>query len=157
MARQAGVEIPANVTWEAEMTSATMRKTRGASRGEGYWMIVFAASLLGVVGVFNLIDGIAAVARSHVFIGNAHYVIGDLRAWGWVVLILGALQLLAMLGVLAGNQIARWFGVAVIGLNTIAQMFLIPGYPFWSLMIVAVDVVALWGLCAYGSRQNLAS
>jgi hypothetical protein len=61
-------------------------------------MVVFAASLLGVVGTFNVIDGIAAVARSHVFIASAHYVIGDLRTWGWVALILGVLQLLAMLG-----------------------------------------------------------
>ena len=137
------------------MTSATARHARGARRGEGYWMVVFAASLLGVAGTFNVIDGIAAVARSHVFIANAHYVIGDLRAWGWVALILGALQFLAMLGVLAGNQAARWFGVAVIGLNAIAQMFFISAYPFWSLMIVAVDVVALWGLCAYGSRENV--
>ena len=139
------------------MTSATMRRARGASQGEGYWMIVFAVVLLLTVGFFNLIDGIAAIANSHVFIANAHYVIGDLRAWGWVALILGALQILAALGVLAGNQAARWFGVAVIGLNTIGQMFFIPAYPFWSLMIIAVDVVALWGLCAYGSRDNLAS
>ncbi len=137
------------------MTSATMRQAKGAGRGEGYWMVVFAASLLGVVGSLNVIEGIAAIARSHVFIGNARYVIGDLRAWGWVVLILGVLQLAAMLGVLAGNQIARWFGVAVIGVNAIAQMFFLPGYPLWSLMIFAVDVVALWGLCAYGSRENV--
>jgi hypothetical protein len=45
-------------------------------------MIVFAAALLVTVGIFNLIDGIAALARSHIFIANAHYVIGDLRAWG---------------------------------------------------------------------------
>jgi hypothetical protein len=137
------------------MTSATVRHAKRASRGEGYWMVVFAAALLGVSGTFNVIDGIAAVARSHVFVANAHYVIGDLRTWGWVALVLGALQLLAMLGVLAGNQAARWFGVAVIGLGSIAQMFFIPAYPFWSLMIVAVDVVALWGLCAYGSRENI--
>ena len=118
-------------------------------------MIVFAAALLVTVGIFNLIDGIAAIARSHIFIANAHYVIGDLRAWGWVALILGALQVLAAIGILAGNQAARWFAVVVVGLNAIAQMFFIPAYPFWSLMIIAVDVVALWGLCAYGSRENL--
>jgi hypothetical protein len=118
-------------------------------------MIVFAAALLVTVGIFNLIDGIAAIARSHIFIVNAHYVIGDLRAWGWVALILGALQILAAIGILAGNQAARWFAVVVVGLNAIAQMFFIPAYPFWSLMIIAVDVVALWGLCAYGSRENL--
>jgi len=138
------------------MTSATVRHARDARRGEGYWMVVFAAVLLGMLGIFNIIDGIAAIARSSIFIGNARYVIGDLRTWGWVALILGVLQVLASIGVLAGNQIARWTGVALIGLNSIGQMFFIPAYPFWSLMIIAVDVVALWGLCAYGSRDNLA-
>ena len=65
------------------------------------------------------------------------------------------MQLLAAAGVLAGNQVARWFAVVVVGLNAIDQMFFIPAYPFWSLMIIAVDVVALYGLCAYGSRENL--
>ena len=137
------------------MTSATMRHARGARRGEGYGMVVFAATLLGITGVFNVIDGIAAIARSSVFVASARYVFGDLRTWGWVALILGAVQVLASIGVLAGNQVARWFGVAAIGLNAIAMMFAIPAYPFWALVIIAVDVVALWGLCAYGSRQNL--
>jgi hypothetical protein len=132
-----------------------MRRDRGARQGEGIWMIVFAVALLVTVGIFNLIDGIAAIANSHVFIANAHYVVGDLRVWGWVVLILGVLQVLAAIAVLAGSQAARWFAVVVIGLNLIGQMFFIPAYPFWSLMIIAVDVVALWGLCAYGSRENL--
>jgi hypothetical protein len=137
------------------MTSATVRQAGGTSRGEGYWMIVFPVVLLLTVGFFNVIDGIAAIARSHVFIANAHYVIGDLRAWGWVALILGVLQVLAAIGVTAGSQAARWVAVAVIGLNAIGQMFFIPAYPFWALMIIAVDVVALWGLCAYGTLENL--
>jgi len=52
--------------------------------------------------------------------------------------------------VLAGNQLARWFG-----LNAIDQMFVIPAYPFWSLVIIAMDVVALYGLCSHGSHANL--
>jgi hypothetical protein len=132
-----------------------MRRDRGARQGEGYWTIVFAVALLVTVGFFNLIDGIAAIANSHVFIANAHYVVGDLRAWGWVVLILGVLQVIAAVAILAGSQAARWFAVVVIGLNAIGQMLFIPAYPFWSLLIIAVDVVALWGLCAYGSRENL--
>lgn len=113
--------------------------------------------MLAVAGFFNLIDGIAAVANSHVFVPGAHYVVGDLRTWGWVTLILGGLQVMAALGVMAGNQPARWFGVVVVGLSAIAMMFFITAYPFWALMIVAVDVVALYGLCAHGSRENLAS
>ena len=131
------------------------RVTRGAAR-EVPGLIIFAMALLIVLGVFNVIYGIAAIARSHVFVANAHFVFSDLRAWGWVALIIGVLQLLAAIGVMAGNQLARWFAVAVVALNTIAQMLSIPAYPFWSLMIIAVDVVALWGLCLYGSRDYVA-
>jgi hypothetical protein len=89
------------------MTSAAVKPARGTGgrHGEGYALIIFASVLLLTVGSFNLIDGIAAIARSHVFFANAHYVVGDLRSWGWVVLILGALQLLAGLEVLAGKPV----------------------------------------------------
>jgi hypothetical protein len=139
------------------MTSATTEavKDTDRARGEGHGLIVFASVLLVIAGCFNLIYGIAAIANSHVFTAHAHYVFGNLRTWGWITLILGAVQLLAAAGVLAGNQVARWFAVVVVGLNAIEQMFFIPAYPFWSLMITAVDVVALYGLCAYGSRENL--
>jgi hypothetical protein len=140
-----------------DMTSATTRSARRTSgrAATGYGLVLFAAVMLLVTSFFNLIDGIAAIANSHVFVANAHYVIGDLRAWGWTALILSVLQLVAGLGVLAGNQLARWAGVGLVALNLIAQMFFLPAYPFWSLTIIAVDVVALWGLCVYGSRENL--
>jgi len=142
------------------MTSAAMRPagSRGevyGGEGRGYGLVLFAGVLLLVVGFWNMIYGIAAIANSHVFVANAHYVFGNLRAWGWVTLILAVLQLLAGVGVMAGNQLARWFAVVVVGLNAINQMFFIPAYPFWSLMIIAADIVALYGLCAYGSRANV--
>ena len=138
------------------MTSAAMRG-RGSqvAEGRGYGLLIFATVLLLVVGFWNVIQGISAIAQSRVFIGGAHYVFGDLRAWGWIALIFGVLQLVAGVGVLIGNQLARWFGIAVLGLNAIDQMFFIPAYPFWSLTIIAMDVVALYGLCAYGSRANV--
>src|SRR5256885_5073495 len=141
------------------MTSATTEppRSRGGHRaeGRGYGLVLFASVLLVVVGCFNLIYGIAAIANSHVFTANAHYVFGNLRTWGWITLIIGAVQLLAAAGVAAGNPLARWFAVVVLGLNAIDMMFFIPAYPFWALTIIAMDVVALYGLCAYGSRGNL--
>jgi len=140
------------------MTSATMKRDSGAGSrtdGRGYGMVLFASILLLVIGFFNMIYGIAAIANSHVFVANAHYVIGDLRAWGWVTLILSVLQLIAAGGILMGNQLARWFAVAVVGINAIDMMFFIPAYPLWALIIIAADVVALWELCAYDSRENL--
>jgi hypothetical protein len=132
-------------------------RSRGSqyAEGRGYGLLIFASVLLLVIGFWNLIQGISAIARSHVFVANAHYVFGDLRAWGWVTLIFSILLLLAGVGVLIGNQLARWFAVVMLGLNAIEQMFFIPAYPFWSLTIIAMDVVALYGLCAYGSRANV--
>jgi hypothetical protein len=143
------------------MTSATTKPDIGAGGrsaegyGRGYGLVFFAAILLFVIGCFNLVYGIAAIANSHVFVANAHYVFGNLRVWGWITLIIAILQLVAGAGILAGNQMARWFAVAVLSLNAIDMMFFIPAYPFWALAIIAMDVVALYGLCAYGSRENV--
>jgi hypothetical protein len=142
------------------MTSAATKPTGDTGRRrhiEGRGWVTFAAVLLAVIACFNLIYGAAAIAQSHVFVANAHYVFGSLRTWGWITLIVGVLQLIACVGVLAGNQLARWFAVAVIAINALNQMFFIAAYPFWSLAIIAMDVVALFALCAYGSRENLAA
>jgi uncharacterized protein YceK len=121
----------------------------------GYGLVLFAAVVLVMTGCFNLIQGIAAAAGSEVFPAHTHYVFANLTTWGWVTAVLGALQLVAAAGVLAANQMFRWFAVVVVGLNAIDQMFFIPAYPVWSLAIIALDVTALYGLCAYGSRENI--
>jgi hypothetical protein len=138
------------------MTSAARSSTgRTYAEGRGYGLVLFAGVLLLVIGFWNLIYGIAAIAQSHVFVANAHYVFGDLRTWGWITLIISALQILAGIGVMTGNQAARWAGIVLVGLNAINQMFFLPAYPFWSLTIIAMDIVALYGLCAYGSKANV--
>jgi hypothetical protein len=119
-------------------------------RGQGW--VVFAAVLLLTIGTLNVIDGIAAISKAHFYTANAHYVFGDLKAWGWVVLLLGVAEVLVGLGVLAKNQFARWTGVVIVSLNALAQLLMIPAYPFWSLAIFAIDVLALYGLIAYGKR-----
>jgi hypothetical protein len=152
----ANLAIPAQeATMMPPSTTPTVGEARAYERGHGYGLVLFGSILLVVIGCFNLIYGIAAIAQSHVFVANAHYVFGNLRTWGWITLIVGFLQLLAAAGVLAGNQVARWAAVVMLALNAIDQMFFIPAYPFWSLMIIAMDIVALYGLCAYGSRANL--
>ena len=142
------------------MTSVTTEAAKGRrghrAEGRGYGLVFFAAILLLVVGLFNMIFGIAAIANSHVFVAGAHYVFANQRTWGWITLILSVLQLVAAAGILAGNQLARWFAVAVLALNAIDMMLFLPAYPFWALIIIAMDVVALYGLCAYASRENLA-
>jgi hypothetical protein len=131
-----------------------MMADAGGRHAAGRGLVVFASVLLLVTGVVYLAGGVAAITGSHVLVGSAHHVSGGVRAWGWIMTILSAVQLLTAAGVWAGNELARRLAVAVVGLNVIGQMFVIPAYPLWSLLIIAADVVALWGLCAHGNREN---
>lgn len=121
-------------------------------RGSGW--IAFSGTLLMILGTLNVIQGIAAIGRSHFFASNAHYVFGDLKTWGWVALCVGVLQLLAGLGVFSKNQFARWGGVGILSVGAISQLLMMPAYPFWSLSLFAVDILAIYGLVAYGKRLD---
>lgn len=119
----------------------------------GYGWVLFAGVMLGMAGTVNFIEGIAAISNSHFFVGNAHYVFGDLKAWGWTVLILGVMQGLAALGIFVKNQLARWVGVMFAALNALAQLLSMPAYPFWALALFAVDILIIYGLVAHGGRS----
>ena len=121
---------------------------------EGGGWITFAGVMLIIVAILNIIDGIAAISRSKFFVASAQYVLSDLRTWGWIILVIGVLQLLVGLGIWAGNQLARWAGVIVVSLNMIAQLLFIPAYPFWSLAIFAIDILVIYGLAAYGGQHR---
>ncbi|HEX4760657.1 MAG TPA: hypothetical protein VH256_07650 [Thermoleophilaceae bacterium] len=123
-------------------------------RGAGW--VSFAGILLLMVGTLNIIEGIAAIDKASFFASNAHYIAGDLSAWGWTVLFIGIAEILVGLGIFAKNQFARWVGVLVLGLNAIAQLMFIPAYPFWSLAIFTLDILAIYGLVAYGARVSRA-
>jgi hypothetical protein len=124
--------------------------TYGETGGSGW--ITFAGVMIFIVAFLNIIDGIAAISKSSFFVGNADYIVSNLRTWGWIVLIIGVVELLVAFGVWAGNQLARWTGIFIVSLNMIAQLMFIPAYPFWSLAIFTLDVLVLYGLAAYGGR-----
>jgi uncharacterized membrane protein HdeD (DUF308 family) len=118
----------------------------------GVGWVLFAGALLLMLGTLNFIEGIAAVSNSRFFVADTKYIAGSLNTWGWVVLCIGVVQWLVGLGVFFKNQFARWVGVAVLGINAIVQLMMIPAYPFWSLSIFTLDILALFGLVAYGAR-----
>jgi hypothetical protein len=108
--------------------------------------------MLGLVGTWNIIEGMLAVGRSHVYGVFNTYVFSDVRTWGWIMIGVGVLELAAAFAVVTGSNIARWFGIGVAGINAIAQLSFVPSYPWWSIMMFAVDVLVIYGLAAYGGR-----
>jgi hypothetical protein len=121
------------------------------SHGEGWLM--FAGIMLTIIGTLNVIGGIAAIDDANVYAGNAHYTFGDLNTWGWVILITGGVQVLAGFGIFARNQLARWLGIGFASLNAMGQLLFLPAFPLWSLALFAIDILIIYGLVAYGSRE----
>jgi hypothetical protein len=142
------------------MSVGTAGQATGASAGHaayedddrGYGWVVFAGVLLLMLGTLNFIEGLAAINKAHFFVNGAHYITGSLNTWGWVVLCIGVAEWAIGLGVFVKNQFARWAGVFILGLNAIVQLLFIQAYPFWSLSIFTLDILAIYGLIAYGKR-----
>jgi len=109
--------------------------------------------MLFLAGVFNVIAGLVALADSRFYAAGAVYVWSDLHTWGWIVLALGVVELLAGGAILRGRTWGRWFGISAAGLNAIGQMVFIPAYPWWSLLIIAIDVLVIYRLATYGAQE----
>lgn len=126
----------------------------GSEPESGYGWVIFAGTMLMLVGILNVIYGIAAIDNSKFFVNGAKYVISDLNTWGWVVLITGALQVLTALGVWARNTIATWAGIAFAGLNAIGVLLMLPAYPFLSISLFAIDLMVIYGLAVHGGHRQ---
>ena len=112
--------------------------------------------MMGLLGIWNFFEGIAAISSAHVYVANANYVFSDLNTWGWIILFIGVLQGIASLMLFSGSEFARWFGIAVASVNALGQLAFIPAYPVWGLLMFSVDVLIIYGLVAYaGSRLRI--
>ena len=121
--------------------------------GKGYGWVMFAGSMLALVGSLNFIYGIAAISNSKFYVRDVQYVFGDLKTYGWVLLVLGTIQFIAAFCIWTGSELARWIGILSAGGNAVAQLLALPGYPFLSLALFTIDILIIYGLVAYGGHK----
>ena len=113
--------------------------------------ILFAAIMMIMVGIFQALQGLVAIFENEFYVATRNYLFQfDATAWGWIHLIIGVIVALAGWGLLSGRTWARAAAIALAVLSAIANFLFIPYYPFWSLLIVAVDVFVIWALVAHG-------
>jgi len=116
----------------------------------------FAAIMLLVIGVFQVIAGITAIAKNNVVIyantaaDKSYFLHLSTKGWGWTHLILGIVLFLAGLGILSGQVWARTVGVIVAAASAIVNFAFIPVYPVWAIVIIAIDITVIWALTAHG-------
>jgi hypothetical protein len=120
--------------------------------GKGYGWMVFASIVLVVVGIYDIIWGITALAKDELFVNQVLF--ANLTFWGWFYLILGIIGLCAGFAILAKQQWARWFGVIWASVNMIFMFMVIWAYPLWALAIITLDLLIIYGLVTYGGRED---
>ena len=115
--------------------------------------VVFAGIMLFMAGMFGAIDGLVAIIHDQVFlITDDQVILLDLTAWGWVHLIVGSIAVATGLAVLSGQMWAIIFGIFLAMSSAFTQLLFITVFPWWSLAIIAIDVLVIYGLVVHGGE-----
>jgi hypothetical protein len=124
---------------------------RGAGR------VVFAAVFLLIVGTLNIIYGIGALDNANFFANDTRYILDNLNTLGWVLIILGVIQLTGGFSLMAGNAYGRVIGIIAGSLGAIGALLSIgDGHPFWELAIFALCVWVVYGILEFGEDEKRA-
>jgi len=116
----------------------------------------FAGVMLSIVGVLEILQGIAAIANDTVFVRGLSYTYEfDVTAWGWIHVVVGVLAVAVGIAIVAGQTVGYLGGVAVGFLAAVANFAFMPYYPVWSLVLIAFNVLVIWALCIQLGRDRV--
>jgi hypothetical protein len=117
--------------------------------------IVFAGAVMILLGAFQILAGLVAIIDDEFYVVRANYTFEfDTTAWGWIHLIVGIVVILVGASLLARRA---WAGVATVilaGLSALINFFFIPYYPFWSLLVIALDIWVIWAVTRPGAIRT---
>ena len=122
--------------------TAAPRRIPGTHRSG---LVTFAGIALILVGSFNVLEGIVALADDARFNGD-RLLFGDLSAWGFWWLFIGLLQLWAGTQVMRLKDVGMMMGIAFAGLNAFTHLMFLDAYPAWSIVIMVLDLVVIYAL-----------
>lgn len=133
------------------MSNETSTGQRAAPWASG--PILFAAGMLVITGIMQVFIGTTSLVLDKIYEGAPQYLYTfNLAVWGWTQLLTGILSVGAGYGALRGLTWARIAGIALASFSMLIQFMFTPHYPFWSLVVIALDVVIIWCLATY--RRN---
>ena len=122
-------------------------------RGTG--RVTFAAILLLIAGTLNIVYGIGALDSANIFVNDKRFILTDLNTMGWVLIVLGVIQLTGGFSLLAGNTYGRVIGIIAGSLGAIGALLSIGGAePWWSLAIFSLCVWIVYGIVVFGEDER---
>jgi hypothetical protein len=117
--------------------------------------VMFAATMMIVGGIFQIFQGLAAVMSGEFFVDVADYVVRlDVETWGWVHMVLGALVVIGGFFLFSGSRGAAIFALVLAVAGAIGNFAFIPYYPFWTLLLIAVDIYIIWAIARSGILEG---
>ena len=117
--------------------------------------ITFAACILTLIGAFQVIGGLVAIIDDEFYVVTRNYTFDlDTTAWGWIHLLFGLLLIATSLGLFARQTWAGVTAIILAGLSALANFFFIPYYPFWAILVIALDVWVIWSLTRPGVYED---
>ena len=162
MTETRGAETPQQRS--AETTAPTGTAPTGAARRPAAerqttgWLgwVVFAALMMGLIGLFQAIEGLVAIIDRNYYVvtENGLLVSWNYTAWGWTHLAIGVLLVAAAFGVLSGRVWARIVGIALASLSAVANLVFLAAFPVWSVLLIAVDVLVIYALAVHGAEAR---
>lgn len=118
----------------------------GASRTRGW--VLFVAVYLGVAGILNALWGIAALAEKSNF-AESSLIWSSLSTWGWVALIVGAIQIAGALLVASRHASGAIIAGFLAFLGILVNFLSLGAYPVWSVILLTIDGMIIWAVTAH--------
>jgi hypothetical protein len=124
------------------------RRTGDGSSAVAHGVTTFAGVVLAVVAVFQILDGITAIAKDTIFVHGVNYTWQfNIQTWGWIHLFIGLIALATGIGIILSQDWSYIVGVFIAVLSSISNFMFLPYYPFWSLAVISLDILVIWALC----------
>ena len=117
--------------------------------------VIFAATIMIMMGIFQAFTGLFAILDDQFYVVAPHYALNiSVSQWGWIHLILGIVVAVAGAGLFSGKLWATIFALILAVLSAISNFLYIPYYPFWSLLIIGLNVWVIWALTRPGMMNR---
>jgi hypothetical protein len=128
-------------------------RAREHTSGWAAGFVLFAALMMIMAGIWQALAGLIAIFENEFYVATRNYTFQfDATTWGWIHLLLGVVVGLAGLGLMAGQTWARVVGIVLAVLSATANFLFIPYYPFWSILVITLDIFVIWALAAHGGE-----
>ncbi|MGX7732051.1 DUF7144 family membrane protein [Rhodococcus sp. 2H158] len=131
------------------------QETMSVKQGIAAGTSIGAAIIVATLGIVQFFQGIAAVAEDEVFVQGQEYTFAfDLTTWGWIHIVLGVVMVVVGIALITGATWARVAAIVLAALSILANFMWLPYYPWWSVLIIALDVVVIWAVSTWNPRAD---